>query len=123
MQMREDQEQLVGHLMRVATIVAMQEKLEPGYRIVINDGPDAREWYLCSLMYRTDCVPSSHPCNWRKEVRLASSLFISSRWVFVYNTRGTKELLCTDLPRVLSIGEIKSAIFERRKRMRRRNHS
>ena len=41
-QMREDQEQLVGHLMRVATIVAMQEKLEPGYRIVINDGADAR---------------------------------------------------------------------------------
>ncbi|KAK8804164.1 hypothetical protein WA171_000256 [Blastocystis sp. BT1] len=41
--MREDQEQLVGHLMRVATIVAMQEKLEPGYRIVINDGPDAQQ--------------------------------------------------------------------------------
>lgn len=40
--MREDQEQLVGHLMRVASIVAMQEGLEPGYRIVINDGPDAR---------------------------------------------------------------------------------
>ena len=44
--MREDQEQLVGHLMRVATIVAMQEKLEPGYRIVINDGADARNRYL-----------------------------------------------------------------------------
>ena len=40
--MREDQEQLVGHLMRVASKVAMQEGLEPGYRIVINDGPDAR---------------------------------------------------------------------------------
>lgn len=40
--MKEDQEQLVGHLMRVATIVAMKEGLEPGYRIVINDGPDAR---------------------------------------------------------------------------------
>lgn len=40
--MREDQEQFVGHLMRVASIVAMQEGLEPGYRIVINDGPDAR---------------------------------------------------------------------------------
>ena len=121
--MREDQEQLVGHLMRVATIVAMQEKLEPGYRIVINDGPDARKWYLYSLMYRTDGIPSSHPCNWRKEVRLASSLIMSSRWVFVRNTRWTKELLCTDLPRVLSIGEIKSAVFKGRKRMRRRNHS
>ena len=40
--MKEDQEQLAGHLMRVATIVAMKEGLEPGYRIVINDGPDAR---------------------------------------------------------------------------------
>lgn len=40
--MREDQEQLVGHLMRVVGIVAMQQHLEPGYRVVINDGPDAR---------------------------------------------------------------------------------
>lgn len=40
--MREDQEQLVGHLMRVVGIVAMQHHLEPGYRVVINDGPDAR---------------------------------------------------------------------------------
>lgn len=72
--MREDQEQLVGHLMRVATIVAMQEKLEPGYRIVINDGPDARKRLLWLVMCRTDRVPSSHPCDWRKEVWLASSL-------------------------------------------------
>ena len=50
MQMREDQEKLVGHLMRVATIVALQEKLDPGYRIVINDGPDARE----NFIYFTD---------------------------------------------------------------------
>ena len=39
--MREDQEKLVGHLMRVATIVAMQEKLDSGYRIVINDGHES----------------------------------------------------------------------------------
>ena len=40
--MREDQEKLVGHLMRVVGIVAMQQHLESGYRVVINDGPDAR---------------------------------------------------------------------------------
>lgn len=48
--MREDQEQLVGHLMRVASIVAMQEGLEPGYRIVINDGPDARKYILLLII-------------------------------------------------------------------------
>ena len=80
--MREDQEQLVGHLMRVASKVAMQEGLEPGYRIVINDGPDARTlftnrfaqtiivWIIC----RTNRLPPPHSCHWWKEVRLASSL-------------------------------------------------
>lgn len=71
--MREDQEQLVGHLMRVASIVAMQEGLEPGYRIVINDGPDARILFH-HFNSRTNCFPSSHPCYWWKEVWLASSL-------------------------------------------------
>lgn len=37
--MREDQEQLVGHLCYVATKVAKQE-CPGGFRIVINDGKD-----------------------------------------------------------------------------------
>lgn len=40
--MRDDQEQLVGHLLHVASKLAIREGLEPGYRIVINDGKEAR---------------------------------------------------------------------------------
>ena len=74
--MREDQEQLVGHLMRVATIVAMQEKLEPGYRIVINDGPDARTSFdqRIRLISRANRLASPHSRHRRKEVRMAPSL-------------------------------------------------
>ena len=72
--MREDQEQLVGHLMRVASIVAMNEHLEPGYRIVINDGEDACNRSISSLTHRSDRFPPPHPCDWRKEVWVASSL-------------------------------------------------
>ena len=72
--MREDQEKLVGHLMRVATIVAMQEKLDNGYRIVINDGPDARQRVRIASSCRADRFPSPHPCDRWKEVRLAPSL-------------------------------------------------
>jgi histidine triad (HIT) family protein len=32
---------LLGHLLYVAQLVAKQEKLLPGFRVVINDGPDA----------------------------------------------------------------------------------
>eukprot|EP00878_Enallax_costatus_P000944 GHUV01001074.1.p1 GENE.GHUV01001074.1~~GHUV01001074.1.p1 ORF type:complete len:174 (+),score=26.73 GHUV01001074.1:203-724(+) len=32
---------LVGHLMYVAQLVAKQENLLPGFRVVVNDGPDA----------------------------------------------------------------------------------
>lgn len=40
--MRDDQEQLVGHLLNVASKLAVREGLDPGYRIVINDGKEAR---------------------------------------------------------------------------------
>lgn len=36
----EKHEQLLGHLLVVAAKVAKQEKLERGYRTVINDGPE-----------------------------------------------------------------------------------
>ena len=39
--MRDDQEQLVGHLMNVASKLAVREGLEKGYRIVVNDGKEA----------------------------------------------------------------------------------
>merc|ERR1711934_129607 len=39
-QMREDQKGVVGHCMYVARLVAEQEKLENGYRLVINEGPE-----------------------------------------------------------------------------------
>lgn len=42
MQMRDDQEQLVGHLIHVASNLAIKYGLDPGYRIVINDGKNAR---------------------------------------------------------------------------------
>ena len=39
--MRDDQEALVGHLMHVASKLAIREGLGDGYRIVVNDGKDA----------------------------------------------------------------------------------
>jgi len=64
--MDESHKALVGHLMYVAQLVAKQENLLPGFRVVVNDGPDACEsnvmnnndkehrWYtdgaLCRLM-------------------------------------------------------------------------
>ena len=44
--MRDDQEALVGHLMHVASKLAIREGLGDGYRIVVNDGKDAR----CALI-------------------------------------------------------------------------
>lgn len=46
--MRDDQEQLVGHLMHVASKLAIQEGLEDGYRIVVNDGKNACTDCICS---------------------------------------------------------------------------
>jgi len=36
----EAHKQQLGHLLYVAQLVAKQEKLEPGFRVVINDGPE-----------------------------------------------------------------------------------
>ena len=44
--MRDDQEQLVGYLLHIASKLAIQEGLEPGYRIVINDGKEARKFFV-----------------------------------------------------------------------------
>lgn len=33
---------ILGHLLYVAQMVAKQEKLEPGFRVAINDGPDSK---------------------------------------------------------------------------------
>eukprot|EP00882_Tetradesmus_deserticola_P008107 GHRQ01008541.1.p1 GENE.GHRQ01008541.1~~GHRQ01008541.1.p1 ORF type:complete len:131 (+),score=13.07 GHRQ01008541.1:818-1210(+) len=38
--MDESHKALVGHLMYVAQLVAKQENLLPGFRVVINDGPE-----------------------------------------------------------------------------------
>ncbi|KAK7476294.1 hypothetical protein BaRGS_00032487 [Batillaria attramentaria] len=38
-----EDEMLLGHLLLVARVVAEQEKLEKGYRVVINNGPDAAQ--------------------------------------------------------------------------------
>lgn len=69
--MRDDQEELVGHLIHVASKLAIREGLEKGYRIVVNDGKDA-----CSISYGS--VPDSTirvsfacSCSWWKEVYLA----------------------------------------------------
>ena len=39
--MQAEDETLVGHLMHVANRIAKQQGLETGYRIVVNNGPDA----------------------------------------------------------------------------------
>ena len=73
--MRDDQEELVGHLLHVASKLAIQEGLDPGYRIVINDGKDARiAYYSVHNCYRTNCFPFAHSCDWWKEMRMASHI-------------------------------------------------
>lgn len=105
--MKEDQEQLVGHLMRVATIVAMKEGLEPGYRIVINDGPDARILYQLCLWNRTDSDAPSYSRDWRKEVRLASSimLFVGTISLLNVQLKGSKMLSPTVRKRLGGVTE------------------
>jgi histidine triad (HIT) family protein len=39
----EGQKMLLGHLLYVAQLVAKQEKLDPGFRVVINDGPEGKQ--------------------------------------------------------------------------------
>ena len=40
---REDQKELLGHLLFTASEVARQEGLESGFRVVVNDGPDGSQ--------------------------------------------------------------------------------
>lgn len=58
---------LLGHLLTVARKVASQEKLEEGFRLVINDGVNGGNTYVCvslqTLKYSSPsyslCVPSA----------------------------------------------------------------
>lgn len=47
---------LLGHLMFVAQLVAKQEKLDPGFRVVINDGPQGKH------MQEKEDAFSKHVC-------------------------------------------------------------
>ncbi|KAK8800143.1 histidine triad nucleotide-binding protein mitochondrial [Blastocystis sp. subtype 4] len=58
--MRDDQEQLVGHLMHVASKLAVREGLEKGYRIVVNDGKEA----LQSVFHLHIHVIGGKKCGW-----------------------------------------------------------
>ena len=72
--MRDDQEELVGHLIHVASKLAIREGLENGYRIVVNDGKDAciiACWYVLDSAIR---VSPACPRPWWKEVYLAYCL-------------------------------------------------
>ncbi|CBK23237.2 uncharacterized protein [Blastocystis hominis] len=58
--MRDDQEELVGHLIHVASKLAIREGLENGYRIVVNDGKDA----LQSVFHLHVHVLGGKKCIW-----------------------------------------------------------
>ena len=69
--MRDDQEQLVGHLLNVASKLAIREGLDPGYRIVINDGKEARiscfagdSWVEQSVFHLHIHVIGGKKCGW-----------------------------------------------------------
>ena len=47
----EDHKMLLGHCMYVAQMVAKQENLEKGFRVVINDGVDG-----CQSVYHLHCT-------------------------------------------------------------------
>ncbi|MQL75587.1 hypothetical protein Taro_007933 [Colocasia esculenta] len=55
--------EILGHLMYVTKLIAKQEGLDDGYRVVINDGPQG-----------SICVSSSHPSSWGASDELATRL-------------------------------------------------
>ena len=72
--MRDDQEELVGHLIHVASKLAIREGLENGYRIVVNDGKDACNIAFCCVFDSAIRVSPACPHPWWKEVYLASCI-------------------------------------------------
>ena len=71
--MKDDQEALVGHLLHVASKLAIKEGLDPGYRIVINDGLDACIFLKILFVYCSAiCISPAYSCYWRKEMWMAS---------------------------------------------------
>ena len=63
----ERHEQLLGHLLVVASRVARQENLKEGYRVTINDGPNgcARHSCACSVSHRPAIWSGSRSAgNW-----------------------------------------------------------
>ncbi len=77
--------ELLGHLLYVVAQVAEQEKLEDGYRVVINDGKNSGNSKLLNLLYfftrldvnfplrihRLDSLSLAHPRDWRQTALLA----------------------------------------------------
>lgn len=47
----ERHKEVLGHLLYVAKLVAVQEGLEEGYRVVINDGPNGCECVLAFAIF------------------------------------------------------------------------
>ncbi|RVW62746.1 14 kDa zinc-binding protein [Vitis vinifera] len=52
---------ILGHLLYTAKLVAKQEGLEDGFRIVINDGPSACISIMSTTTFSTGIPPSSPP--------------------------------------------------------------
>ncbi len=66
--------------MHVAGVVATQEKLEKGWRLVVNDGENARK--LCGVKVRPNCVSSTLACPRREKDGMAAWMMM------IYNLNG-----------------------------------
>lgn len=87
--------EILGHLLYTAKVVAKQECLEKGFRIVINDGPDGCMSYMSTyfsvfsshiatvvlpllhssrFFFRPICLSSSYSSSWRTTNELATRL-------------------------------------------------
>ncbi|KAG6512651.1 hypothetical protein ZIOFF_030776 [Zingiber officinale] len=65
--------EILGHLLYIAKVVAKQEGLEEGFRIVINDGPNGSDSVLV-FSFRSIGVSFAHSSSWWKTDELASWL-------------------------------------------------
>lgn len=89
--MRDDQESLVGHLLHIASKLAIREGLDSGYRIVINDGKDASTIGF-PIENSAICVSFTYPCYWRKKMWLATCISCLQKTLI------TKNIYITEIP-------------------------
>lgn len=93
--MRDDQESLIGHLIHVASKLALEQGLQSGYRIVINDGKEARYRYPNIIICSSIRFSFTCSCHRRQEVWLATCLIL----VLMFVTKNIYKCFCIHFSR------------------------